>query len=212
MEEIDTGRSSSARAPARSIDRGNQHRLDALLDVFQADGFEGSELKVVPANRLPKPFRQLLVHNHHMTVTLEEHHGSPVHLVILDARRVGQDYARKLVLTVDSSERAGGAPPQRVVMAGLMHIQLKFCGEGVAKEILSGQTPLGRILIEHDVLRSIESHVYLRVVLGPKLAEMFGLQIYGQTTYGRVATISCDGVPAVELLEIVAPAAPKVEP
>ena len=74
----------------------------------------------------------------------------------------------------------------------------------VQAEILSRRTPLGRILIEHNVLRRIEPTAYLRVVPGPAMMEWFGLAAPAPI-YGRLALIHCDGKAAVELLEIVAP-------
>ena len=45
------------------------------------------------------------------------------------------------------------------------------------------------------------------VTPGPDLCRLLGLA-QPQTTYGRTAFIYCDGYPAVELLEIVAPQPP----
>ena len=72
------------------------------------------------------------------------------------------------------------------------------------EEILSGQTPLGRILIEHNVLRRIEPTSFLRVMPGAAMMAWFGLA-EARTTYGRQAPIHCDNKPAIELVEIVAP-------
>ena len=73
------------------------------------------------------------------------------------------------------------------------------------EEILAAQTPLGRILIQHRVLREVTSEAYLRVESDDPLVARFGLP-EPRVAYGRLATIFCDGVPAVDLLEIVAPA------
>ena len=71
-------------------------------------------------------------------------------------------------------------------------------------EIVAGKTPFGRILIEHKVLRRIEPTAYLRAECGPAQMAWFGLQ-KPAPLYGRLAIIHCNGHPAVELLEIVAP-------
>jgi hypothetical protein len=63
---------------------------------------------------------------------------------------------------------------------------------------------LGRILIEHNVLREIEPTAYLRITPTPLLTNWFGLP-EPQLTYGRLGIIHCDGQPAIEVLEILAP-------
>ena len=92
----------------------------------------------------------------------------------------------------------------RVVQFGIMRIHFRYCSKAVADEIVSGKTPLGRILIQHDVLRRIEPTAFLRVIPGPTMMEWFGLS-RPRPTYGRLAYIHCNEQPAVELLEIVAP-------
>ena len=71
-------------------------------------------------------------------------------------------------------------------------------------EILSEKTPLGRILINYNVLRHIDLGAILQITAGPGLARLCGCSP-GQTTYGRLATIFCNQRPAVDLLEVPAP-------
>ena len=131
-----------------------------------------------------------------MTVTVEAHHGGLVNVRVLATRRVGNSYARKIVLTVRGSGK--------VVLFGIVRINLDYCSPAVREAILAQDTPLGRILIEHDVLRRIEPTAYLRLHAGPAQSAWFGLGGH-HTLYGRLGYIHCDGRPAVELLEIVAP-------
>lgn len=155
------------------------------------------DFEFVARDEIPEPYRRLLVHEHHMTVTIEAHYGDLVEVQVLDEHRSQATYARKILLTLQKSKK--------VVQFGLMQIQLGFCSEAVREEILSRRTPLGRILIEHNVLRRIEPTAFLRVIPGPAMMEWFALNT-AQLTYGRLALIHCDHKPAVELLEIVAPA------
>ncbi len=131
-----------------------------------------------------------------MTVTVEAHHGGLVDVRVLEQRRTADQYGRKILLTL---QRDG-----RVVQFGIMRIDLGCCGPEVRAEIVAGRTPLGRILIEHDVLRRIEPTAFLRVVPGKAMMGWFGLE-RPRPTYGRLAIIHCNGRPAVELLEVVAP-------
>jgi chorismate-pyruvate lyase len=150
----------------------------------------------VPAAAVPEPYHTLLVHRHHMTVTVERHHGDLVDVRILARRHAGPSYARKIVLALQQTGR--------IVQFGIVHINLDCCAPEVRAEIVAGKTPLGRVLIEHNVLRRIELTAYLRIDAGPAQMAWFGGK--GRATlYGRLGYIHCDEQPAVELLEILAP-------
>ncbi|MBM3996396.1 MAG: hypothetical protein FJ303_19920 [Planctomycetes bacterium] len=169
--------------------------LHSLFQLFPPTSYL-REFDVVPAEWVPEPYHKLLVHEHHMTVTVEAHHGSLVDVRVLERKRQGDSYARKILLALKSSGK--------IVQFGLVRIWLNYCSPAVRDAILAEDTPLGRILIEHDVLRRIEPTEYLRVTPGPDMMQWFGLST-PEVTYGRLALIHCDGYPAVELLEIVAP-------
>lgn len=169
--------------------------LPELYRLFRGDA-PPPEHAVVPADEVPEPYRTLLVHPYHMTVTVEEYYGGPVAVRVLERRRDADAYSRKILLVQPSTER--------VVQFGIVRIHLNYCSEAVRDAILSEATPLGRVLIEHDVLRRIEPTAYFRVETGPALTEWFGLAA-SATTYGRLGFIYCDERPAIELLEILAP-------
>jgi hypothetical protein len=154
------------------------------------------DYEVIPAPLVPEPYHRLLVHEHHMTVTVEAHHGDLVDVQVLARRHSGNDYARKIVLTLRGS--------RRVVLFGIVHINLGYCTPPVREAILAQNTPLGRILIEHDVLRRIEPTAYLRVRPGPRQLAWFHID-QPRPFYGRLGIIHCDEKPAVHLLEVVTP-------
>jgi hypothetical protein len=154
------------------------------------------EYEFVSDDEVPPPYHGLLVHPHHMTVTVEQHHGDLVDVRILARRQEGDSYARKILLALHGSGR--------VVQFGIVRIFLRFCSPAVSEELVAGQTPVGRILIRHDVLRKIIPTAFLRVIPGPAMMGWFNLD-RPQITYGRLAYIHCDGQPAIELLEVVAP-------
>jgi hypothetical protein len=154
------------------------------------------EFEVIPGEEMPEPYRGLLVHEHHMTVTVEAFHGDLVDVRILARRHRGNSYARKILLALQKTGR--------VVQFGIFRIDLRLCSAPVREAIVAGRTPLGRILIENNVLRRIEPTAYLRIAGKAPQMRWFGLT-EPQTLYGRLAIIHCDGRPAVELLEIVAP-------
>jgi chorismate-pyruvate lyase len=171
--------------------------FDHLYGLFP-DSPDRSEATQVPAAQVPEPYHRLLVHSHHMTVTVERFYQGQVDVEVLACRRVGNEYARKILLRT----REG-----RVVQFGLVRINLAVCPEPVRQEIVEGRTPLGRVLIRHDMLRRIEPVSYLRVVLAPAMAAWFGAAA-GTTTYGRLGVIYTGDRPAVEVLEILAPIRP----
>lgn len=170
--------------------------LEALLQIFPtADDFDS--LEEVAPDAVPPPYHGLLVHEHHMTVTVESFHRDRVNVRILDQQLQGDSYARRILLALQGSGQ--------IVQYGIVLINFRFCSAEVREEILAGQIPLGRILIEHDVLRRIQPTAYLRVVPGSALRNWFGLT-KPLPTYGRLAYIYCNEQPAIELLEVVAPA------
>jgi chorismate-pyruvate lyase len=168
--------------------------LPTLYRMFP--GAEAPAHERVPGESVPEPYKKLLVHEHHMTVTVEAHHGKPVYLRVLGRHREGPWYARKILLLPVGT--------QRVVQFGIMRINLDLLDKQVRHKVLAESTPLGRILIKHNVLRRIEPTAFLRITPDAELMKHFGLS-EPQPTYGRLAIIHCDEKPAVELLEIVAP-------
>jgi hypothetical protein len=170
--------------------------LTRLTSVFpqQQPLFERAEH--VPAALLPEPYRKLLKHDHHMTVTMEQHHGGEVEVRILDRHLEGAQYSRKILLLKKGTEQ--------VVQFGIVRFDLNYVTDPVREEILQGETPLGRVLINHNVLRHIDLGALLKITAGPGVAEYLQMPV-GEVTYGRLATIFCNQVPAVDLLEIAAP-------
>lgn len=175
--------------------------FDHLYRLLPEAGDRPSAL-VVPAEAVPEPYHTLLVHNHHMTVTVEDYFGGPVDVRVLARRHAGDEYARKILLALHE----GG----RVVQFGLVRIDLGVCPPAVRDAIVEGKTPLGRVLIEHDMLRRIEPTAFLKVRLSPQMAEWFGAG-RGAETYGRLGVIYTGERPAVEVLEILAPVRDKTE-
>jgi hypothetical protein len=169
--------------------------IQGLFRIFPPAEYM-SRAELVPPGRVPPPYQQLLVNEEHMTLTVGRHHGDEVGVKVLEYRVAGDSYARKILLPL---RRSG-----RIVMFGLMRVDFQYCSEEVRREIVAGQTPLGRILIEHNVLRRVEPTAFVRVVPAEAMMTWFGLD-RPRPTYGRFALIHCDEQPAVELLEIVTP-------
>lgn len=172
------------------------NRLDPLVRLFYDEESVLGSFTEVAREEMPEGYRHLLAHEHHMTVTVEKFHGGPVDVRVLDKVVTEEHYSRKILLANQSDGR--------VVQYGIMRVHLADLPPQAREEIVGEQTPLGRVLIKHDVLRKIHLHRLWRVEFGKELQEHFGVERPG-VTYGRTATIECNGEPAIELLEIVAP-------
>lgn len=170
-----------------------------MVGLFHATVEELAEFHRVSSEETPEPYRQLLDHHYHMTVTVEAFHGGSVDVRVLASRHDGERYSRESLLLRQSD----GA----VVQLGIVRLHLAALSPEVRQEIEAGQTPLGRVLINHGVWRQVERHHLYRVVCGKGLSEAFSVP-EKTTTYGRTALMYCDGEPAIELVEIVAPVPP----
>lgn len=169
--------------------------LDLLIQLFYDDPDRLGHFQELQPEEVPDPSHQLLVHNKHMTVTVEKYHSSPVDVDVLKTRRDGDHYSRKIVLTSHANKES--------VMFGIVRLDLSVLSPRVRSEIEKQQTPLGRILIEHNVLRVVKLLNLFHIDPGEDLVNALKLES-GRTCYGRTALIFCDGAPAIELLEIVA--------
>ncbi len=178
----------------------NVNKLDPSKELRLMLAFFGeSELPLceeIPPEEVPEPYHRLLVHENHMTVTIEAHHADRVVVRPYSVHRQGDLYGRKLDLTLGSTGE--------IIMTGIMLINFSFCSNEVRDLIVEQKTPLGRILIENNILRSITAETFLRINAKDPLVARFQLA-EPCTAYGRLATIFCDEKPAVDLLEIVRP-------
>jgi chorismate-pyruvate lyase len=173
-----------------------QDELKALTDLFPDERPLIARAEHIPSALTPEPYKQMLVHDHHMTVTMEEYHHSKVDVRILDRMLDGDIYGRKILLLKSGTDD--------VVQFGIVRFNFHYVTQEVRDEIIEGETPLGRVLINHNVLRHIDLGAILRITAGPALAEYLQMET-GGVTYGRMATIFCNQRPAVDLLEISAP-------
>lgn len=161
------------------------------------EGFSMPGHRVVQENGFTPGARKLLVHHHHMTVTLESYHGSPVSVRVLNRKLQGDAYTREIELICNRTGQS--------VLHGVVRIHLQFCKEDVRALILSESEPLGRILIRHGVLTRIELVGLLLIN-----ADCVPLSWFPSAAFpapGRLAVIHCDGEPAIELLEVIPPLA-----
>jgi chorismate-pyruvate lyase len=167
-----------------------------LIGIYYPDSDLLGRFEQVENQTIASVYRKLLDHTNHMTVTVESHHGDTVDVQVLRSDVSGVHYRREILLKTRKTSV--------VVQYGIVRLNTRFLADKPRNEILDQQIPLGRVLIENNVLRKIELFDLLRVECGPVLADFFGVPI-GTVTYGRTALIHCDDEPAIELLEVVRP-------
>ena len=194
---------------------GDVGRAERLAALFHPQPARFARFGAVPDGTMPEPFRELLDHASHMTVAMERFYGGAVSVAVVAEHAVGggaEDgrawYEREILLR---------AADGRVVQHGIVRIDLACVPPAVAAEIRAGRSPLGRVLIAARMLLTVQRVGLLAVDPGPELRLLLAPDVPpdGDATqmFGRVAEIAVDGVPAVELLEIVAPGPlPKVLP
>lgn len=173
-----------------------QDELDALVRLFPNEQRLFEQAEHVSSATVPDPYKTLLAHNHHMTVTMEKYHQTPVDVTVLDQRLDENVYSRKILLLKTGTDE--------VVQFGIVRFNFDYVTQAVKEEILAGKIPLGRVLINHNVLRHVDLGAVLRITAGPGLSKVMAINS-GETTYGRLATIFCNQQPAIDLLEVSAP-------
>lgn len=172
--------------------------ISTLIGLFYPEAAEFGKPVKVSASMLPEIYQRLLSHEHHMTVTIEAHYDELVDVQVLESIHVANYYSRKILLTKQSD--------RTVVQFGIVRLNFDYLGTEVQQEIISEGTPLGRILIERNVLRRVELSELWKISAGQDLAELFGIES-GTEIWGRTGWIHCNKEPAIELLEVVAPSA-----
>jgi chorismate-pyruvate lyase len=129
-----------------------------------------------------------------MTVNLEGHHGCPVEVVVIESNMSEAHYWRKIVL----KRRDDGV----AVLFGIVRLARSLLADHIRSRIESEQIPLGRVLIDANVMRNVRLLSLWRVIPKQELCRIFGLSS-PRPCYGRTALIYCDNALAIELLEII---------
>lgn len=184
----------SVSPPPVAVDASGARTLLSELCLPFARGPFVPDCMAVQPDDIPFPEDDLLVHHDHMTIVLERHHGKPVEVHVLEERLEGDLYMRKISLTPVGSNK--------VVEWGVVRLNFKYMPAAVKEEILRKQTPLGAILVKHDVHRRIKPRYFLRLPANSTVCKLFDAS-NPEPLYGRLGRIYCDRKPCIEVLEIV---------
>ena len=171
-----------------------EEALDSLCHWFYEHRMSAEGCEPIEPDALPAVSHDLLVHHDHMTARLEQYHGQPVALQVLDHRQDGNLYSRHILLTLAGTER--------VVEYGIVRIDLEFAPPVVRDAIVEREQPLGDILMSNDVLRRIDPRWYFHFAKDSPVAAHFAEHLEAGV-FGRLGTIYVDEQPAIELLEVV---------
>lgn len=168
--------------------------LNDLCRAFAPDDFV-ADGQMVLADAVPAPANSLLVHQNHMTVELQRHYGKPVEVRVSEEVLDGEIYTRKICLAL--------AGTSRLVESGIARVNFRHLSAAVREQILAKQTPLGAILIQHQVHRRIKPRYFMRFPAHSRVMQLLDCADNLTPVCGRLGTIYCNEEPAIELLEIV---------
>ncbi len=181
----------------RKLKQPSGKRLLYPLDtVYVRAGVELPDVTVVDPDRIPLPYRSLLVHDIDMTLTLERHSGGRVTLRPLSTFTRGASYFRRVLLVHEDSGRP--------VEMGAIRMRLDAFGDDLRDQILRNQIPLGRLL--RDARFEYESQVlsFLAVTPNPEMMGVFWMR-RPDVLYGRRTEVLRHGVKIGDIVEVLPP-------
>ncbi len=173
------------------------HLMHPLDRFYRSAGQAEPDVTKIDGEKMPQPYRQLLVHESDMTPTLEAYFGQTIGIQPLSVRLDDGAMLRQVVL------EAG--PEKEAVEFGAIRIFVERFDEAARSEILKCRKPLGTILAEHDVPHRSSPSGYFKITSDPVTKTAFGLKD-NLTLYGRHNVIrNPAGEPLAEVVEILPP-------
>lgn len=173
--------------------------LFPLSEFYARTSLAFPEFERVPADRVPEPYRTLLVHNNDMTPTLERFHGGEIYIHALSSERREDGYFREVVL-----HRSDDDQP---VEFGANCINLTLFTPEARWMILQEKVPLGRILKDHQIQHVTRALDCFRIAPDELICHALKLPA-PVSLFGRQA-ILCDlqQRPLSQVVEILPPVA-----
>ena len=170
------------------------HPLD---EFYIRSGLPLPPCEQIEGERVPEPFKTLLVHLNDMTPTLESFHGRSIHLRVLSREQRGDEYFREVVLLLEGTEQP--------VEFGAIKIHLERFAPDVRKRVLQEEWPLGHLLKDFSVPHDSRPAAFLRIASDPLINRMFGLT-GTHVLFGRRNTLfNPSNQPLAEIVEILPP-------
>ncbi len=171
--------------------------LHPLSDFYLKAGRPLPRHRAVSAEEIPEPQRTLLAHDRDMTSTLEQFHGSPIHLEVVSLEIQGSLLHRQVVLSLDTTGAA--------VEFGAIRVHLDRFPEPWRSDIVASRRPLGGILNASGQPYVSRPSAFLEVDADEFLCGV--LRLTGSIRlYGRQNTLRTpEGLEIAEIIEILPP-------
>ena len=171
--------------------RGLLYPLDL---TYQRAGLEGPSARMISPGSIPPPYRDLLVHDHSMTTTLERHFGVRVALRTMFTWSRGRWYFRRVVLAREDSGRP--------IEMGAIHMNLEAIGPRIRAQILRHEIPIGRLLSNGPVPYRSRPRKFLAVTPNSEMMGVFWMR-EPRTLYGRQTELTLGGRAIGDIVEIL---------
>ncbi len=178
--------------------------LQPLTEFYLTAGRKLPWHQAVAGEQIPEPQRTLLVHDRDMTSTLEQFHGSRIHLRLVSLEIRGNILHRQVVLSLDAHGEA--------VEFGAIRVDLDRFQEPWRSEIVASRRPLGGILNASGRPYVSRPSAFLELEADDFLCEVLRLR-KAIRLYGRQNTLRTpDGLEIAEIIEILPPGVAALSP
>lgn len=168
-----------------------------LTDFYSSHRTRPPRITPIEGDRLPRPYRDLLVHDQDMTSTLEAHFGVALHVRVLEKLVNTSHLTRQVVLE--------GAEGDIVAEFGAIRIVLDRFGAEARSEILDCRLPLGTILNRRGVAFACRPNAFFSFESDEIARRAFHLQgshiLYGRHNH----LVDSTEQPLAEVVEILPP-------
>jgi chorismate-pyruvate lyase len=167
-----------------------------LNEFYEQSGQPLPSVARVEAEKIPEPYRSLLVHESSMTLTLEKAYQRSVRLRVLQSTLFGNVLSRQVVLVLDGDAT--------VVEFGGIKIHLQHCPPQARQLVLEGKQPLGS-LHSQAIEAASRPEYYIQVMADALIAGALHLAgrclLYGR----RSALLDSSRRTLAEIVEILPP-------
>jgi hypothetical protein len=187
-------RAAIARSDRRARRSASARAFYPLDVVYAQAGIAPPTARPTRPERIPPPYRSLLVHQRDMTLTLEAHFGGRVTIRPLSTFRAGRSFYRRVLLVQEYSARP--------VEMGAIRIDLAAFRPKIRAAILANRVPLGRLLRDSGVDFQSIPQVYLAVTPNAEMMGVFWMR-EPRTLYGRQTEMRIDGRKIGDIVEIL---------
>jgi chorismate-pyruvate lyase len=174
-----------------------KNRSLLIPDPLGVDHQTEIEVENVTCDKIPQPYRNLLVHDTRMTSTLESAFDEEMTLNVLSSKQISEDrYIRQVLLMGKSS----GLPREYAAI----EIFLSRFPPEPTEIILNGVVPFGTILTQFNIPHLSKPDRFFRFQATEQMVEQLKLQTAEVLLYGRQNTLMTpDEEPLAEVIEFL---------